>query len=287
LGSVHCTPVTRRAMIAPPHLTNFLIVGAGAAGLIAARELTRAGRRVTFMEARSRSVGRIYALSIQEFACPAEGGREFVHGAAPVTRAVMREASLSLQPRAGTRWSKRTGKLLPDEAPVPHAAQFYEVLATVKADLPIAEFLETHFAGPEYGGLRRAIARTVEGYDAADPARASTLALRDEWMARDDGQHGRIAEGHGALIQYLETECRRYGASFHFGAAVMAIEEVRQGIAAHCRDGTMFEAGAAILTVPLPLLSVIALPPVARERAAAAADIGSGDLVKTLLRLAT
>src|SRR5213080_4013719 len=120
-------------MIAPPHLTNFLIVGAGAAGLIAARELARAGRRVTIAEARNRSGGRICPLSIQEFGYPAEGGPEFVHGAAPV----MREASLSLQPRAGTRWSKRTGKLLPDEAPVPHAAQFSEVLATVKADLPI------------------------------------------------------------------------------------------------------------------------------------------------------
>ena len=274
-------------MIAPPHLSNFLIAGAGAAGLIAARELARAGKKVTIVEARNRCGGRIYPLSIEEFGYPAEGGPEFVHGAAPVTRAVMLEAHLSLLPRAGTRWSKRTGRLSPDEAPVPHAAQFYEALATVKADLPIAEFLETHFAGPEYEALRRAITRTVEGYDAADPARASTLALRDEWMARDDGQHGRIAEGHGALIQYLETECRRYGAAIHFGAAVTSIEEAQQGIAAHCRDGTMLEADAAILTVPLPLLSEIALPPVARERAAAAADIGFGNVIKILLRFAT
>ena len=68
-------------------LTNFLIIGAGAAGLIAARELARAGKRVTVVEARDRCGGRIYPLPIREFGYPAEGGAEFVHGAAPVTRA--------------------------------------------------------------------------------------------------------------------------------------------------------------------------------------------------------
>ena len=50
----------------------------------------------------------------------------------------------------------------------------------------------------------------------------------------------------------------------------------------------MFEAEAAILTVPPPLLSEIALPPAVRERVAAAkADIGYGNVVKILLRFAT
>ena len=38
--------------------------------------------------------------------------------------------------------------------------------------------------------------------------------------------------------------------------------------------------------MPLPLLSEITLPPAARERAAAAADIGFGNVVKLLLRFA-
>ena len=141
------------------HLTHFLIVGAGAAGLMVGRELARAGKRVTILEARDRCGGRIDPLPVQEFGYPAEGGAEFVHGAAPVTRALMREAGLSLSPRGGTRWSTRTGALAPDEFSLPHTAQFYQTLREVKADLPIAEFLETHFAGRRYDELRRSIIR--------------------------------------------------------------------------------------------------------------------------------
>jgi len=160
----------------------------------------------------------------------------------------MREAGLSLVPRAGTRWSTRTGALLPSESSLPHAGRFYQALMAVKADLPIAEFLETHFPDRQYDRLRRAITWTVEGYDAADPRRASTLALRDEWMARDEGQHGRIAEGYGALVDYLESECRRHDAAIHLGACVTAIDEARGGIAARCHDGATFEADAVTVS---------------------------------------
>ena len=266
---------------------GLLVVGAGAAGLMTARELARAGKKVTVVEARERCGGRIWPLPVEEFGYPAEAGAEFVHGVARVTRSVMREAGLSLQPRTGKRWSTRTGALSPDEPSTPHWERFYQALAAVTVDLPIAEFLERQFAGPRYAQLRRAVTRTVEGYDAADPHRFSTLALRDEWMSREDGEHGRVAEGYGALTDYLAAECRRHGGAIHLGAPVMAIEEVPGGIAARSRDGAVFEAAAAVLSVPLPLLSEIALPPAARERAAAAADIGFGNVVKLLLRFAT
>jgi monoamine oxidase len=274
-------------MMASRDLANFLVVGAGAAGLLTACELARAGKGVTILEARDRCGGRIYPLPIEEFGYPAEGGAEFVHGAATVTRSLMREARLSLLPSAGKRWSTRMGALSPDESSVPHMDRFYQALSAVKADLPIAEFLETHFADRRYDRLRRAITRTVEGYDAADPRRVSTLALRDEWMARDEGQHGRIAEGYGGLVEYLESECRRHDAAIHLGASVTAIDEARGGIAARCHDGAIFEADAAIITAPLPLLCEIALPSAARERVAATADIGFGNVVKILLRFAT
>ena len=134
---------------------------------------------------------------------------------------------------------------------------------------------------------RRRPRLAIEGYDAADPRLASTLALRDEWMAPDDGEHGRLAEGYGALIEYLSSECRRHGAALHLGAAVAAIDETGGRITVGCRDGATFEADAAILTVPLPLLSKIALPSAAHERVAATADIGFGNVTKILLRFTT
>jgi monoamine oxidase len=254
---------------------------------MAAGELARAGKRVTILEARARCGGRIYPLPAREFGYPAEGGAEFVHGAAPVTRALMREAGISLSSRGGTRWSTRTGALSPADSTVRHMGRFYRALAKVQDDLPIAEFLDTHFAGRQYDEMRQSVTRTVEGYDAADPHRASTMAIRDEWLARDDGEHGRIAKGHGELIAYLSSECRRLSAALHFGAVVTAIDEARGRVVVHCRNGDTVEADAAILTVPPPILSEIALPPAARERAAAAADIGFGNVVKFLFRFAT
>ena len=175
---------------------------------MAARELASAGKQVTILEARDRCGGRIHPLSAQIFGYPAEGGAEFVHGAAPVTCALMREAGLGLSPMQGTRWSARGGAFAPSESP-PHADRLHQALMDLKTDLPVAEFLERHFADERYSALRRDVRRMVEGYDAADASRASTFALRDEGTSRGAGRHGRLAGGYGALIRFLVSECRR------------------------------------------------------------------------------
>ena len=139
---------------------------------MAARELARAGKQVTILEARDRCGGRIDPLPAAEFGYPAEGGAEFVHGEAPVTRGLLREAGLSLRPIEGTRWTVDGTKLSREQGDDPHEAELHAALQDLKDDLTVAEFLRRHFAGPEYARLRHSIERMVEGYDAADPERA-------------------------------------------------------------------------------------------------------------------
>lgn len=267
----------------PEHI---IVVGAGAAGLMAARELARAGRTVTVLEARERCGGRIHPLPASEFGYAADAGAEFVHGEANVTRALLREAGLSLQEIEGTQWSFDGAKFSREDRHEPHEAELQAVLGALKHDLTLAEFLRRHFAGDKYARLRHSIERMVEGYDAADPERASILALREEWM---DGGHrvqARINGGYGALIDFLATECRKDGAAIRLGCVVSAIEEDGGAVAVRCVGGDVHGCDRVILTVPLPLLRDVALPAAARAKAAAADDIGFGNVIKILLRFA-
>jgi phytoene dehydrogenase-like protein len=127
--------------------------------------------------------------------------------------------------------------LSPRESQLAHADLLHQALSELKTDLPVAEFLKTHFTEPEYAELHDAVKRMVEGYDAADPDRASTLAFRDEWMARGPRRDARIAGGYGALINFLVSECRGRGAAIHLFSVVTAIEESGGRITAYCDNG--------------------------------------------------
>lgn len=265
---------------------HILVVGAGAAGLMAARELARAGREVTILEARRRCGGRIHPLPASEFDYPADGGAEFVHGEAPVTRALLLQAGLSLQEIQGEQWRFDGTKLAREDRHDPNQAALHAKLRDLKEDLPVADFLRRHFAGDDYASMRHSIERMVEGYDAADPERASTLALRAEWMERGHAPQARIAGGYGAMIDFLAADCRRHGVAIRLGCTVSAIAEEDGVATVRCADGKVQACDRVILTVPLPLLREISLPAGARAKLAAADDIGFGNVIKILLRFA-
>ena len=122
----------------------------------------------------------------------------------------------------------------------------------------VTDFLGRYFAGPEFSGLRHSIARMVEGYDAADSARASILALREEWM---DGAHhvqARIVGGYGALISELFPTSARATAQnvlFNIGRGVGGFGPVVIGAIASAYS---FETAISLLAA-LYVLDILAM----------------------------
>ena len=117
---------------------------------MAARELARAGRKVTILEARDRCGGRIHPLPAAEFGYPAEGGAEFVHGEAPGhARLVARGGAFAPSDPGHAMDSRRTGSSLARNLRFLTRHELHKALQELKDDLTVAEFLRRHFAGPD------------------------------------------------------------------------------------------------------------------------------------------
>ena len=75
---------------------DVVVIGAGAAGLAASRQLSAAGRQVLLLEARGRIGGRIHTQREIGSSLPIELGAEFVHGTPAETWDILRGAFGSL-----------------------------------------------------------------------------------------------------------------------------------------------------------------------------------------------
>jgi monoamine oxidase len=265
---------------------DVLVIGAGMAGLMAARELSRAGKKVLMLESRNRIGGRVYPLPEREWGYEAQAGGEFVHGAAPVTRTLVAEAGLTLTTPIEW-WDILDGLPRVQEELPPNDPLLEAKLKELKEDMPIAEFLEQHFAGDQFRGLREQTLRRVEGYEAADPRRFSALALCSELTDESGWKQNNIKEGYGALLRFLEAGAKEHGAEIVLNKKVIALDWSGEQVVVRCEDGSTYHAGKAVLTVPLPIYQSIAFTPVAAEHLAAAQKIGFGQVIKILLRFKT
>lgn len=265
---------------------DVVIVGAGVAGLMAARELSKAGKKVIVLEARDRIGGRIYPLPLADFGYEAAGGAEFVHGDAPITKALIKETGLTLT-NPTEWWRVLDGEPRKVENDSPHDPQLVEALGKLKEDMTVAHFLETYFSGDQHIFLRGFVTHWVEGYDAADPARASVFTFRDEMTNRSRWLQQNIKEGYGPLIRYLMDECVKNGTEVIFKKEVNEIDCSRDVSTVSCADGSIYQTKKIVVTVPLPLLQEIRFSPALPEKMAAVEKIGFGPVIKILLRFKT
>jgi hypothetical protein len=199
-----------------------IVIGAGAAGLAAARTLSDAGRTVTVLEARPRIGGRILTLHDQEWPLPVELGAEFLHGEAEATREIARRAGLRVVELPDEHvWVER-GRIRPTGEVWTQLGKALRRIDTRGADVSLEAFLARH----KVPGPARALARLfVEGYYAAHVDRISARSLASGAEEMDEPQRQyRLADGYFGVVEWLRAGLDPERAQVRLGCAV---EEVR------------------------------------------------------------
>ena len=229
---------------------DVVVIGAGMAGLAAARTLAEAGQRVLVLEASERVGGRIRTVRVGGVVV--ELGAEFLHGRPPELWALVEEAGLATYERTGDFLTLEDGKFTAREE---------------DGDEPL-EALE-HDAGPDRSFAEHVAALGlseeecaaeigyVEGFNAADAREASVLALGRQQAAEDaiDGDRvWRVCDGYDRLPEYLAERVRAAEGEVRFGAAVVEIGWSAGEVTLRCADGSCFAAAQAVITLPLGVL---------------------------------
>lgn len=265
-----------------PNESDVLIIGAGAAGLIAAWEIALTGRSVAVVEAKDRTGGRI--LTYTDESIPIELGAEFVHGNLPLTWQYLKKAGAAIYEIKGHIWQYKDGRLQELEDFIADYKTLEKKFRELKEDKPVSRFLEEELAGDMFAELRFTLRNYVEGYYAADTSKASSLALCNELTKADDEQY-RIKQSYGVLIRYLEGECRKTGVRFFLSQPVWQVQWKKDEAVA-ITEKEIFRAKRLLVTVPLGVLQKEAITffPALPQLTRAIQKLGFGHVVKLVLQ---
>ncbi len=269
-----------------PHV---VVIGAGAAGLAAARVLSRAGVPALVLEARDRIGGRIDTRSDPALRLPIELGAEFVHGRPAVSIALARQAGAALVDTSGTAFRLENGVLAEGGDVFAAVSDVLKHADTLDPDRSVADFVRDQ---PER--TRDAVLMMVAGFDAADPARASARALASEWGDGPESQTAveyRPVGGYTPLLRALVGALDAGYVSVRLGTVVTAISRDAGGVTVNALDAVgehvQIRAQAAIVTLPVGVLqrdAVRFIPPLPPIKHDALSGLVMGPVIKLVLQ---
>jgi monoamine oxidase len=275
--------------------TDVVVVGAGAAGLAAALGLADRSVQVIVLEGRDRIGGRVLWQTVGSGDVPAELGAEFIHGAAPETSAFLAEAGLAKIETGGPLWMcTSTGELQEVEEDF-SSGEVFERASSLKADESVDTFLRRFENDPTMREQARRARRFVEGFEAADPARASVRAIADEVRTGVDSTSSRPAGSYAPLFEHLAARCAHAGVDLRLSTTVERIAWTRGHVTIEMRsasgDVSQIQARSAIVTVPVGVLrregGLSFTPPLPAEKQASLQGLEMGDAVRVALTFRT
>ena len=281
-----------------PPAYDVVVIGAGAAGLAAARDLADKGLNVVVLEARERIGGRVFTWHEPENDLPIELGAEFIHGSADEVNDLLDEAGLASIDVAGQRYAA-SGKGLR------RLDDFWEQLDRVMRrllrpparDRSFQEFLASRPGGRALARERRLALQWVEGFHAADPRVISAHALAEGGYPGDDVEErrlGRVIAGYDRVIEFLAAPL---AGRIRLGEVVTMVRWEAGRVAIEVRTPARgarvaVEARAVIVAVPLGVLKAapdetgaIEFRPALTEKQKALDGLAVGSVMRVVLRL--
>jgi monoamine oxidase len=279
---------------APPY--DVAIVGAGAAGLAAAAELGRAGRRALLIDARERVGGRIYSHREPGMPMPIELGAEFIHGEAEAIFALLERHGGAAIDAGGEHWSIRDGELAPSEdlfSSIQRAMRSTRVLK--REDMSFDAFLEAHLRLALSAEACKYARMLAQGFDAADTTRASARAIVEEWTGGGsvNSPQFRPLGGYMNLLMQL-TSGLRGSTDLQLNTVVRSVRWARHKVEIR---GTFLdrpfraEAKRAVIALPLGVLQrparaadAVRFAPALKSKREALRHLAPGPVLKVVLR---
>jgi monoamine oxidase len=265
---------------------DVLVIGAGMAGVAAARVLARDGLAVAVVEGRERTGGRV--SSVRDFCAePVEGGAEFVHTADAAIWPEIRAAGLAVRPCPLARNSMfnlggRT-RWLPWLLLHPGVWPAFPILRQIRRvgpeDMSAAEFIERH----RYRGRARVLAEmtlTAHLPGSVDEVGVRGL-LEDRVLQLETGSYHRVVDGYDRLTDHVGA-----GLDIRLGFGVETVWWAPDGVRVATADGRELSARAAISTLPLGVLksgAVRFVPALPEGKRSALAQLEMGPVLKLLL----
>ncbi|MDK9697759.1 MAG: FAD-dependent oxidoreductase [Siculibacillus sp.] len=240
-------PVARLAFAAVPRDVEVVIVGAGAAGIAAARRLVAGGRSCVVIEASGRIGGRCVTDSAI-FGRPCDlGAHRLIAAAATPFPAMARDLGVRLH-EPEEEETLRVGRRRAEDAEIDAFSQGIEGFgqAIHEAGRRGVDVAASEMLPRGLGRVGDLVAFAVGALDCGkDLDRASSLDLA---RARR-GSHHVVAGGHGALLARLAE-----GLPIVTGVAAVRIDRSGRRIRVETSAGTI-EAAAAIVTVATDVLA--------------------------------
>jgi monoamine oxidase len=268
-------------------MSDVIVIGAGMAGVAAARELARAGVSVSVVEGGDRIGGRVY--TVRDFcAAPVEGGAEFIHGGGARTWPDVRAAGLAVRPWRPARHALfdigHGAHRLPVVLAHPEIWPVFTILRHLGRVVPPDVSARAFIEGRGYRGRARTMAEMVlTAHLPGSIDEVGVLGLVEDGVLRlENGVNYRLADGYDRLIAFIAE-----GLQIEHGFTVQAVEWTPDAVLVRAADGRERAARAAVCTLPVGVLqsgTVRFMPELPEGKRAALQAMVMGPVLKLLLR---